>query len=212
MKEIDVKGITYLPSYHKMIMSIPDPELRLKAFEAVTNYMMTGEEPECDDWQIKIIMEGVRPVIDKSRRKSKNAQSDDEEETNEKQAENKTKTNEKQIENKSKTNGKQTENKRETDKDKDKDKDKDNRKRKRKYGEYSRVSLTDDELNRLNSEYGEELTQKAIKRLDEYIQETGKSYKDHNLTLRRWVFNAVNEDEAKNRASPDDVRDWREDL
>jgi predicted RNA-binding protein with PUA domain len=83
MKEIDVKGITYLPSYHKMIMSIPDPELRLKAFEAVTNYMMTGEEPECDDWQIKIIMEGVRPVIDKSRRKSKNAQSDDEEETNE---------------------------------------------------------------------------------------------------------------------------------
>ena len=70
--------------------------------------------------------------------------------------------------------------------DKDIDKDK-----KHKYGEYRHVLLTDKEKNKLLSELGEYKFNLVIKRLDEYIEETGKKYKNHNLTIRRWVIDAV---------------------
>lgn len=54
------------------------------------------------------------------------------------------------------------------------------------YGEYSHVRLTEEEFNRLCNDYGETDTLKAIKILDDYCQESGKTYKDYNLTLRRW--------------------------
>lgn len=54
------------------------------------------------------------------------------------------------------------------------------------YGEYCHVRLTEEEFNRLCNDYGETDTLKAIKILDEYCQESGKTYKDYNLTLRRW--------------------------
>lgn len=62
---------------------------------------------------------------------------------------------------------------------------------KHKYGEYNHVLLTDNEKDRLVSEFGEEQTSKAIKYLDEYIEMKGVHYKNHNLALRKWVFNAV---------------------
>lgn len=71
------------------------------------------------------------------------------------------------------------------------------RQKKTKYGEFSHVSLADAELESLQKEYGETETAEAIKFLDEYIEESGKKYKNHNLTLRRWVFDAVKERKAK---------------
>ena len=66
----------------------------------------------------------------------------------------------------------------------------DNKKRKsaprQTFGEYHHVKLTEEEFNRLCNDYGETDTLKAIKILDEYCQESGKTYKDYNLTLRRW--------------------------
>ena len=38
---------------------------------------------------------------------------------------------------------------------------------------------------------------KAITFLDEYIEEKGYKSKSHNLAIRRWVIDAVNEQEAK---------------
>lgn len=67
------------------------------------------------------------------------------------------------------------------------------------YGEYSHVRLTDKERDRLFEEYGEAETLKAIKFLDEYIQMKGYKAKDHNLAMRKWVFNAVREQEAKQK-------------
>ena len=68
------------------------------------------------------------------------------------------------------------------------------------YGEYKHVKLTQKEFDRLVNDYGESETLAAIKFLDEYIQEK-PSYKskDHNLAMRRWVFNAVKEWRAKNK-------------
>jgi hypothetical protein len=73
------------------------------------------------------------------------------------------------------------------------------------YGEYRHVRLTDRELDRLFNDYGEADTLAAIKYLDEYIQEK-PSYKskDHNLAMRRWVFDAVNEKKAKSRPQASD--------
>ena len=62
---------------------------------------------------------------------------------------------------------------------------------KHKYGEFKHVLLTDKEKDNLLSELGEHKFNLVIKRLDEYIEETGKKYKNHNLTIRRWVIDAV---------------------
>ena len=56
----------------------------------------------------------------------------------------------------------------------------------KKYGEYKHVSLTDEEYDRLVKDYGEQAVISGIKNVDEYCQEHGKTYKDYNLTLRKW--------------------------
>ena len=62
--------------------------------------------------------------------------------------------------------------------------------KKHTYGEYKHVRLTDDEYNRLCDEFGEIKTTMAINKVDAYCQETGKTYKDYNLTIRRWGFDS----------------------
>lgn len=68
------------------------------------------------------------------------------------------------------------------------------------FGKYHHVRLTEEQVDRLILEYGQQLFDKAVNRLDEYIQETGKTYKDHNLTIRRWVIDAVKK-EGENRGN-----------
>ncbi len=55
------------------------------------------------------------------------------------------------------------------------------------YGEYKNVRLTDTELERLTAEFGKQVIDNYITRLDEYIENTGKKYKNHNLTIRQWL-------------------------
>ena len=71
------------------------------------------------------------------------------------------------------------------------------KKQKHKYGEYKHILLTDEELEKLNTEFGEEETQKAITYLDEYIEMKGAKYKSHYMAMRKWVFSAVKEKEQK---------------
>ena len=75
------------------------------------------------------------------------------------------------------------------------------KKTKHKHGVYGRVLLTDDELERLVNDFGE-LSGKAIKFLDEYIEEKGYKSKSHNLAIRRWVIDAVKEKEEKAQRKP----------
>lgn len=76
------------------------------------------------------------------------------------------------------------------DKELDKEKEelsKDNSKKptKHKYGEYNNVLLTDDELDKLKSEYSD--WEDRIERLSSYVASTGKSYKSHYATVRNWA-------------------------
>ena len=70
------------------------------------------------------------------------------------------------------------------DKDKDLDKEKDKSTGKHKYGEYFHVSLTAIEYQKLQAATNN--AKEWIKKLDEYIQTTGKKYKDHYLTMLNW--------------------------
>ena len=62
------------------------------------------------------------------------------------------------------------------------------------YGEYKHVKLLEEEFNRLEEENGLEITLKAITILDEYMEISGKPYKNCNLVLRKWPI-----DQAKGK-------------
>lgn len=51
-----------------------------------------------------------------------------------------------------------------------------------KYGEYQKVLLTDEELDKLKAEFPD--WEERIERLDSYIAQSGKSYKSHLATIR----------------------------
>lgn len=69
---------------------------------------------------------------------------------------------------------------------------------KHKYGEYSQVLLTDKEHTHLIELYGDSLDE-HIKILDEYIETSGKKYKNHSLVIQKWVHD---EWEKRNKNKP----------
>lgn len=58
-----------------------------------------------------------------------------------------------------------------------------------KHGEFGWVRLTDAEYERLVSNYGKDVTERYIKKLDEYCQmnDNKNKYKDWNMALRNWM-------------------------
>lgn len=79
------------------------------------------------------------------------------------------------------------------------------------YGEYRHVRLSKTDFDRLCNDFGESTTLKAIKAVDEYCQQNGKTYKDYNLAIRRWGIKAANEEKTKDRKNLDDVfKEWDE--
>lgn len=68
-----------------------------------------------------------------------------------------------------------------------------------KHGEFKNVKLTEAEYHKLCDDYGFEMTAKAVDFLDAYIEEKGYKSKSHNLAIRRWVVDAVKENESKTR-------------
>ena len=70
--------------------------------------------------------------------------------------------------------------------------------KKEKYGTFDNVLLTPTEYDRLKNDFSN--YQAAIDFLSAYIEENPKyKKKNHNLALRRWVFDAVREKEIKQR-------------
>ena len=56
-----------------------------------------------------------------------------------------------------------------------------------KYGEYKNVLLSDDDMDKLKSEFPD--WKSRIERLSSYMASTGKSYKNHLATIRNWARN-----------------------
>lgn len=68
---------------------------------------------------------------------------------------------------------------------------------KESYGALGNVKLTIKQYEKLIVDYGYDLTEKAIEYLDGYIADRKYKSSDNNQALRRWVFDAVKEQEQK---------------
>lgn len=66
-----------------------------------------------------------------------------------------------------------------------------------KYGEYNNVLLSDDDFQKLTNEFPMDYM-KRIERLSEYIESTGKSYKNHLATIRAWAKREKSKKEPQN--------------
>lgn len=73
---------------------------------------------------------------------------------------------------------------------------------KHKYGEYKNVLLTDDELQKLKTEYSD--YEERIERLSSYVASTGKPYKSHYATIRNWA----RKDQEQGKGRKEMVPDW----
>ena len=79
--------------------------------------------------------------------------------------------------------------------------------KKHKYGQYENVLLSDDELEKLKADYGEEAANRAIEYLSEYMAYKAYRVRSHYLALRKWVFTALKEQDIKaDRLSVDAAR------
>lgn len=76
---------------------------------------------------------------------------------------------------------------------------------KHKYGEYNNVLLTDEELQKLQTEYPDYLDR--IERLSSYVASTGKSYKSHYATIRNWA-RKDKEQQQQNPIRQEPVSSW----
>lgn len=91
------------------------------------------------------------------------------------------------------------------------DKSADKKPKRHKYGEYNHVLLTDDEYSRLISDYGEDVTKQYIKKVDEYCEQSGKTYKNYNLAIRNTFMSRDNVKKEQNKlptAEDYDFSDW----
>ena len=77
---------------------------------------------------------------------------------------------------------------------------------KHEYGEYKNVLLTDEELEKLKTEYSD--YEERIERLSSYVESTGKKYKSHYATIRVW---ARKDAEAKPISRPQYARQTKAD-
>lgn len=76
-------------------------------------------------------------------------------------------------------------------------------KTKTKYGEYKNVLLTEEEFMKLQEQYSN--LDELIKYLDEYIAMKGYKAKSHYLCIKKWVVDAVEEKNRKNKTSNSSV-------
>ncbi len=56
-----------------------------------------------------------------------------------------------------------------------------------KHGEYQNVLLSDEELAKLNEEYGEDVVKIYIERVSSYMASKGATYKNFLATIRNWI-------------------------
>ena len=68
----------------------------------------------------------------------------------------------------------------------DRNNNRENKVARHKYGQYGNVLLSDEELEKLKTEYPHDF-ENRIERLSEYMASTGRSYKSHLATIRSWA-------------------------
>lgn len=104
------------------------------------------------------------------------------------------------------TDGNATDIDKEIDIDKEK-KDISNKPARHKYGHYKNVLLSDEDLDKLKTEFPQDW-ENRIERLSEYIASSGKSYKNHLATIRSWARKDKQKDKRTVQEQIDDLEEF----
>ena len=77
--------------------------------------------------------------------------------------------------------------------------EKNNKHIRHKYGEFKHVLLSDEDMEKLKADYQDEVIERAITILDEYIEKSGRKYKNHYLVFKDWTLERAVEDVRKGK-------------
>ena len=84
--------------------------------------------------------------------------------------------------------------------------------KKHKFGKYKHVLLSDEDIEKLKQDIGEEMTNKTVVFLDEYIEMKGYKAKNHYLAIKKWVIDAVKEQDQKKRRTAEPINKKAQEL
>ena len=181
------KSFIFIETMQETIQELNDqPELQLELYKAIINYGLYQEDTAKTP-MIKALMVQFKMILDSQQKKRKTlADNGRKGGSKPKQSESKTKQ--------KKANEKQNESLIENCKLKI-----ENCKSNNIYtlGEFKNVKLNDDQIKKLQEAYGRTQTNAYIKYLDEYIEMKGYKAKNHYLAIKKWVVDAVAEEEAR---------------
>lgn len=189
------KAFSFYRSYYEASKDLPTKEDQADFLMAICSYIFDGVEPEITG-VASAMFKLAKPNLDTSVKRANAGQIGGS--NNKKQ--NKTKANEKQNESKSEANEKQNGSQAEAINDymindymindcMINDKEKINKKekpQKHKYGQYQNVLLSDDELEKLKTEFPGDWEER-IERVSEYCASKGVTYKNYLATIRTWA-------------------------
>lgn len=188
MKEKEINSFSIYAEYMDLFELLPSEEERGQLVWEILKYMFYGEIPILNDNQKRIFNNLKRP-LDKSKKKSNKNQNETKIEPNQNQNEIKTETHQDVNVNVNNNVLNEKKDNRVIGKEEKKEE-------KEKYGEYKNVLLSKKEYESLQNAYSN--YEELIKFLDEYIEEKGYKSKSHYLAIRRWVVQAVNENNERN--------------
>ncbi len=178
---------TFYRSYYEAISALPKKD-QTAVLLAVCAYALDNKEPNLSG-TASAVFTLIRPTLDTSRRKSQSGKKGGENGS-------KTEASGKQTASKTEAKPKQTASEKEGEIEVEKEVEIENecyiapapKKTRHKYGRYSNVLLTDEELDKLKCEFPGDWEQR-IERLSEYIASKGAKYKNHLATIRAWARN-----------------------
>ena len=186
--ESERKAFSFYRSYYEASKDLPR-EAQADFLMAICAYMFDGVEPDLQG-VASAMFKLAKPTLDTSIKRASAGQTGGKSKANAKQTESKPEANQKQTASNDEANPKrymindymindQVIN--------DKEKiDKKEKPQRHKYGQYKNVLLSDDEIEKLKTEFPLDW-QDRIERVSEYVASTGKKYSNFLAVIRAWA-------------------------
>ena len=187
------KAFSFYRSYYEASKDLPTKEDRADFLMAICSYIFDGVEPEITG-VASAMFKLAKPNLETSIKRANAGQIGGSSNKKENKVKANDKQNESQVEaindymiNDYMINEKEKINKKE-------------KPQKHQYGEYKNVLLSDDELQKLQTEFPSDWKER-IENVSEYCQSHGKTYKDYLATIRNWARR-----EKQNATRPTPIR------
>lgn len=186
--EAERKAFSFYRSYYEASKDLPR-EAQADFLMAICAYIFDGVEPDLQG-VASAMFKLAKPTLDTSIKRASAGQAGGKLKANGKQTDSKPEANQKQTDNNDKANPKRymindymINDQMINDKEKIDKKEKPQR---HKYGQYKNVLLSDDEVEKLKTEFPLDW-QDRIERVSEYVASTGKHYSNFLAVIRAWA-------------------------